>query len=282
MHRINRRSFLKSLLWTGGTLLMASYPLFIERQLVQINHYRVPIAKLPAAFNGFRIAQLTDLHLGLLVSDAFVEQIVARTNALHPELIACTGDYVHARNTTAEIDRVWPILSRLQARYGVMSVLGNHDHWADLERSLYWMERTGQGLRHSHRVIEKAGQRLVFGGAGDLWEDVLGIDRAFAGGDPGDCRILLSHNPDSVDSRFETDIALTLSGHTHGGQLVLPFCGPPILPVLNKRYSSGLISTPRSQVFISRGLGWAVLPVRFNCYPEIAVLELVNPALLQG
>ena len=263
-------------------LLVASYPLFIEREWVQINRYRVPLADLPVAFHGFTIAQLTDIHLGSLVSDAFVEQIVARTNALKPDLIACTGDYVHARNTRAEIDRVWPLLSRLQAPYGVMSVLGNHDHWADLERSLYWMERSGQGLRHQHRVIERAGQRLVFGGAGDLWEDVLDIDQAFAGSDSDACRILLSHNPDSVDSRFDTDIALTLSGHTHGGQLVLPFCGPPVLPVINKRYSSGLIATARSQLFISRGLGWAILPVRFNCYPEIALLELVNPALLSG
>ena len=278
---MNRRTFLKSALLGGCTLLAASYPVFIERRWVQINRYRVPIANLPAAFHGFSIAQLTDIHLGLMVSDAFVEQIVARTNALQPDVIACTGDYVHARNTTAEIDRVWPILSRLQAPHGVFSVLGNHDHWADLERSLYWMERSGQGLRHRHRVVERAGQRLVFGGAGDLWEDLLEIDSAFAGsGDADTCRILLSHNPDSVDSSFETDVALTLSGHTHGGQLVLPFYGPPVLPVNNKRYSSGLIATARSQVFISRGLGWAILPVRLNCFPEIALLELVNPGLL--
>lgn len=277
---MKRRAFLKSLFWGGGTLLMASYPLFIERQWVQLNRYRVPVASLPEAFHGFTVAQLTDIHLGLLVSDAFVEQVVARTNALRPDLIACTGDYVHARNTRAEIDRVWPILSRLQARHGVVSVLGNHDHWADLERSLYWMERSGQGLRHSHRVIQRQGQRLVVGGAGDLWEDVLRIDQAFAGSEEGDCRILLSHNPDSVDTHFESEIALTLSGHTHGGQLVLPYYGPPVLPVINKRYSSGLIATARSQLFISRGLGWAILPARLNCYPEIALLELVNPALL--
>ena len=279
---MQRRTFLKSLLLGGATVLAASYPLFIERRWVQVNRYRVPIANLPPAFHGFTIAQLTDIHLGLLVSDAFVEQIVARTNALGVDLIACTGDYVHARNTTTEIDRVWPILSRLRAPHGVLSVLGNHDHWADLERSLYWMERSGQGLRHSHRLIERGGQRLVIGGAGDLWEDTLGIDQAFADSDADGCRILLSHNPDSVDMHFDTDIALTLSGHTHGGQLVLPFYGPPVLPVANKRYSSGLIATARSQLFISRGLGWAIVPVRFNCYPEIAVLELLNPGLLSG
>ncbi len=75
-------------------------------------------------------------------------------------------------------------------------------------------------------------------------------------------------------------LSLVLSGHTHGGQVVVPFLGPPVLPVKNKDYSSGLISTPRTQLFISRGIGWAIYLVRFNCYPEIAVLELVSPKLI--
>lgn len=277
---MDRRSFLKWLLLGGGTVLAASYPVFIERRWLQVNRYQLPVAGLPAAFHGFSIAQLTDIHLGQLVSDRFVEQLVQRTNALNTDLIVCTGDYVHARNTQAEIDRVWPLLSRLQAREGVMSVLGNHDHWADRERSLYWLQRSGQDLRHRSRVIERSGQRLVFAGAGDLWEDQLGIDRAFAGSRPGDCRVLLSHNPDSVDTPFETQVSLVLSGHTHGGQVVLPWIGAPVLPVQNKRYSSGLIATPNTQLFISRGIGWAILPVRLNCYPEIAVLELLSPAMM--
>jgi hypothetical protein len=80
-----------------------------------------------------------------------------------------------------------------------------------------------------------------------------------------------------VDTEFAASLSLVLSGHTHGGQVVVPFFGPQILPVRNKRYSSGLIPTPRTQLFISRGIGWAIYPVRFNCYPEIAVLELINP-----
>jgi len=277
---MDRRAFLKWLLIGGGTVLAASYPVFIERRWLQVNRYQVPVAGLPAAFHGFSIAQLTDIHLGQLVSDGFVEQLVQRTNALNIDLIVCTGDYVHARNTQAEIDRVWPLLSRLQAREGVMSVLGNHDHWADSERSLYWLQRSGQDLRHRSRVIERGGQRLVFAGAGDFWEDQLGIDQAFAESRPGDCRVLLSHNPDSVDTPFNTPVSLVLSGHTHGGQVVLPWIGAPVLPVQNKRYSSGLIATPNTQLFISRGIGWAILPVRFNCYPEIAVLELLSPAMM--
>jgi predicted MPP superfamily phosphohydrolase len=83
-----------------------------------------------------------------------------------------------------------------------------------------------------------------------------------------------------VDTEFNTPLSLVLSGHTHGGQVVIPFFGPPMLPVKNKDYSSGLIATHKTQLFISRGIGWAIYPVRFNCYPEIAVLELVNPGVI--
>ncbi len=273
---MKRRTFLKFALY-GGTALIGSYPLLIERNVVQVNRYRVAVANLPWSFQGFTLAQLTDLHLGFLVSESFVEGIVHRTNGLGADAIVCTGDYVHDRNTTAEIDKVWPLLSQLEAREGVYSVLGNHDHWADTERSMYWLERTGQNLRHQCRPIYRGRDRILIGGAGDYWQDQLRIDETFSCSEENECRILLSHNPDSVDSWFTTPLSLVVSGHTHGGQVRIPFLGAPVLPVKNKKYSSGLIDTPRTKLFISRGVGWSILPVRFNCYPEIAVLELVNP-----
>ncbi|MFI3136583.1 MAG: metallophosphoesterase, partial [Methylococcaceae bacterium] len=264
----------------GAIALVGTYSVFIERVRVQVNRYKIPIDNLPRAFHGFTLAQLTDIHLGYLVSEAFVKELVQRTNRLKTDVIVCTGDYVHERNTTAEIDKVWPILSTLSAKHGVYSILGNHDHWADTPRSLYWLERSGQNIRHQSIAITKGRDRLVLGGAGDFWGDQLNIDQAFAGVDPDACKILLAHNPDSVDSDFTTPVSLVLSGHTHGGQVVIPFWGPPRLPVENQNYSSGLIATPNTPLFISRGIGWAILPVRFNCAPEIAVLELVNPAFL--
>ena len=276
---MNRRSFLKLALSTGAVVLVGSYPIFIERNLVQLNRYKIPIPNLPLSFHGFTLAHLTDVHLGALVSPSFVEEIVHRANRLNTDIIVCTGDYVHQRNTIEEIDKVWPVLSKLTARYGVYSVLGNHDHWADTARSLYWLERSGQNIRHQCKPIYKGRERILLGGAGDFWEDELKINEAFSCSDQDDCKILLSHNPDSVDTDFQTPLSLVLSGHTHGGQVVLPFLGARRLPVENKAYSSGLISTPKTPLFISRGIGWSTLPVRFNCYPEIAVLELVNPKL---
>ena len=277
---MNRRTFLKFAVYGGAVALAGSYSVLIERNIVHVNRYKIPIANLPSSFHGFTLAQLTDLHLGFLVSKSFVEEIVHRTNKLQTDVIVCTGDYVHKRNTIEEIEKVWPILSKLEARHGVYSVLGNHDHWADSDRSLYWLERTGQNIRHECKPIYKGKDRILIGGAGDYWEDELNIDKTFSRSDESECRILLSHNPDSVDTVFNTSLSLVLSGHTHGGQVVIPFFGPPVLPVKNKAYSSGLIATPRTQLFISRGIGWSIYPVRFNCYPEIAILELINPNLV--
>ena len=273
---LKRRRFLKFALSGSALLLVGAYPTFIERNLVSVNRYQIPVSGLPPSFHGYTIAHLTDLHLGFLVSENFVENVVNKTNQLKPDLIVCTGDYVHDRNTTKTIDRVWPMLSQLQAKDGVYSVLGNHDHWADTNRSQYWLERTGQNLRHTSKALYRGKERIVLGGAGDYWEDELGIDTAFASSDEHDYRILLAHNPDSADSTFQTPLSLVISGHTHGGQVVVPFYGPPVLPVQNKKYTRGLVQTEKTAVFISRGLGWALYPVRFNCPPEIALLELVN------
>lgn len=274
---MNRRQFLKTALSGGAIVLIGSYPILIERMWVQINHYKIPVPDLPPAFNGFTIAHLTDIHLGDLVSEAFVAGVIQRTNQLNTNIIVCTGDYVNEIDSSKDIDRVWPLLSKLSAKEGVYSVLGNHDHWANTGRSLYWLERSGQNIRHQAKAIYRGRERIIIGGTGDLWHDRLNIDSTFAPFEPSDCKIVLAHNPDSVDSEFNSRVSLVLSGHTHGGQVVIPFIGPLRLPVENQQYSSGLIMTPKTPLFISRGIGWSILPVRFNCYPEIAVLELVRP-----
>ena len=272
--RFGRRRFLTYSLY-GGAALLAAYPLVVERYLFQVNTYRIPVPRLPPALSGLRIVQVTDLHFGFLMPLTVVRRLLRTANALRGDAIVCTGDYVHRRNQTAQVETVWPELMRLAAPLGVWSVLGNHDHWADNDRSLYWLERSGQSLRHKAAALEKNGARIWIGGAGDFWEDSLGIDRAFDRLPPDECKILLAHNPDTADSPHRTQIDLMICGHTHGGQVVLPLVGPPILPVANKRYSSGFIRTDTTNLYISRGLGWAILPVRFNCRPEISVLELV-------
>jgi predicted MPP superfamily phosphohydrolase len=206
---------------------------------------------------------------------AVIRNVIDRANRLAADLIVCTGDYVHQRNSCRQIDAVWPELARLSAPLGVYSVLGNHDHWADTARSDYWLKRTGQDLRHKTARIERDGYHFWLAGAGDLWEDHRSLRSLLRETPEAECRIVLAHNPDTADTEQSSRFDLMLSGHTHGGQVSIPFFGPPILPVENKEYSSGLKRSKRgAKVFISKGIGWAICPVRFNCFPEIAVIEL--------
>lgn len=274
---ISRRQFLKRSLQLGSATLLASYPLLIERMTVLTNEYRFAVPNLPAAFSGFRIVHLTDIHYGRLTPLAFIRGIVERANRLGPDLIACTGDYVYHKSTSDEIDAIWQVLSRLSAPFGVCSVLGNHDYRADPARADYWLKKNGQDLRHKTVRIERDGQALWLAGAGDFTTDHRNLDQVLAKIPDTECRIVLAHNPDTADSDYSRRIDLILAGHTHGGQVQIPFWGPPFVPVSNKNYVSGIVTTSRgSRMFISRGIGWSVLPIRFNCYPEIAVLELVR------
>ena len=274
---MTRRTMLTWMMGAGcSACLMGSYPVFIERYLTQFNRYRIPVPNLPAAFQGLRIAQVSDVHCGRLMPRWFVNYLLERVNRAGADVIVCTGDYIHGRDA-AQIEVVWPMLCELRAPLGVYSVLGNHDHWGSAERSLYWLERSGQNLRGKAIALEKDGERLWLAGIGDLWEDPFPVDSVLSQIPERDCRIVLAHNPDSADTPFSGRIDLMLSGHTHGGQVRIPFGGAPVLPVKNKTYSSGLkMSTKQQRVFISRGIGWAIYPVRFNCYPEIPILELIR------
>ena len=274
-HTMTRRQFLRLAAFAAG--LGALYPTFIERNLIVTNRYRISVPHLPEAFAGLRLVHLTDLHYGPLMAIRTIEKVITRANKLAGDLIVCTGDYVRGRDTTEQIDAVWPLISRLTAPMGVFSVLGNADHWADTEQSIRRLQASGQDLRHRTVALDRAGQRLWLAGTGDLWEDHRDLDLLLSNVPEEGCRIVLAHNPDTADTDYTSRIDLMLSGHTHGGQIDLPIVGPPLVPVRNKTYTSGLKRSPRgTQVFISKGIGWSVVPVRFNCYPEIAVLELVR------
>ena len=272
---LTRRQFLKYMLIGGTAGAVAVYPILIERYLIQVNHYDIPVRNLPEAFDGFTIVHLSDIHYSSMMPALVVRRLVEKVNAMPKDLIVNTGDNVYKRHSADVVDEAWSLLNELDAPYGVYSVLGNHDHWADTDQSIYWLEKSGQGLRHRAVALERANSRIWLGGAGDLWEDELGIDKAFSDTPEGECKILLAHNPDTADRNYHTRVDLFLCGHTHGGQVVLPFIGAPVLPVNNKRYVSGFIRSEKKDLFISRGVG-TTAPIRVNCYPEIAVLKLTQ------
>ena len=126
--------------------------------------------------------------------------------------------------------------------------------------------------------FKREGKRLWIAGGGDLWEDHRSFDHILRNVPREDCRIVLAHNPDSADTAFSERIDMIVCGHTHGGQVYIPFYGtPPFLPVHNMNYNFGLKTSKKGiSLFISKGVGWGAFPIRFNCPPEIAVLELVS------
>ncbi len=258
----------------GVAVLGTLYPVMIERYLIGVNTYHIPLKRLPPAFDGFTIVQLADIHYGYLTPMQVVDYVVRKANALAGDIIVNTGDNVIAKNGTRELDTVWPVLCNLNAPSGVYTVLGNHDHWASTAHSQEWLERSGQNLRHKATVIERDGQRLWLGGTGDLWEDRQSIDEVFATAPAGECKLVLAHNPLSILEPFQTQIDLMISGHTHGGQFRVPIINYVPISLEKRAFAAGLIDTARGRLFVSRGIGWSVLPYRFNCPPEIAVLVL--------
>ncbi len=167
MGPLTRRQIIR-LAFYGSIAAGSAYTGLVEHRIVRTNQYRIPMSNLPTAFEGFRIVHLTDIHYGLLVSQNFVKNVVRRANEANGDIIVCTGDYVHKRNTDEELDAVWPLLSELKAPLGVYAVLGNHDHWASTKRSIYWLEQTGFNLRRKCKRLEKAGSHLWLAGTGDL------------------------------------------------------------------------------------------------------------------
>jgi predicted MPP superfamily phosphohydrolase len=275
---MNRRQFLKKTLWGAtGIALVGSYPLSIERYIITVNHYAIPVPHLPREFEGLCIIHLTDLHYGPLMPLGILDKVIHKTNELTKDIVVCTGDYVRGDKAAERIDGIWSLLARLRAPEGVYTVLGNHDHWASTGQSLRWLNQSGhRNLRHRAVPLSRNGKTLWIGGAGDLWEDHKSLDQILQDVPHDACRIVLAHNPDTADTDYTSRVDLMISGHTHGGQIKLPVIGTPVLPVKNKAYTSGFIRSQKTNVFISRGIGWAALPVRFNCFPEIAILHITR------
>jgi len=274
--RISRRKFLKlggGMLATG---LVGSYPFVIERYRIDVNRYRITIKDLPKAFVGFTILHLSDIHYGPFVPLWWLRRVFGVARSLAPDLIALTGDYVRGRESARDLEIIWPELERLKAPWGVRMVLGNHDHWAGHNRAIELLEGGGCSLRNRSEVLRRGEDELVIGGVGDYMEDDVLIDQALSDRADNTPRIMLAHNPDTADLPYNSRVDLFLCGHTHGGQVNIPFIGTPVLPVRNKNYNYGIRHSGRSTLFINKGIGWAMIPIRFNCCPEIAVIELLE------
>lgn len=274
-----RRRFIKWALGGGAAaaVLGLGYSA-AEAGWIRVAEEKLSVPRLPKAFAGVKIAFLTDIHHGPWTGLGYVRAVVARANELRPDLILLGGDYVHRDACYAE--PCFDVLSGLKAPMGVFGVLGNHDHWTDAVRCKAAMRAARiTELTNTGVWLEKVAAKLRLCGVGDLWGDVQELDLALDDAGAGDAAILLSHNPDFAEVMTDTRVGLMLSGHTHGGQVVLPLYGAPFVPSrFGQKYLRGLIATPWSQVYVSRGLGTITPPLRFCCRPEINLITLASPA----
>jgi predicted MPP superfamily phosphohydrolase len=237
-----------------------------------VEHHQILLRRLPRELDGLRIVQLSDIHHSPFTSREQIERAVETANSLQPDIVALTGDYVSKERAYAA--PCAELLGALHARHGVYAVLGNHDHWTDaaLITDLFRAEGitvlVNQGMR-----FENKGAAFWLAGVDDTMVGLEDLPLALAGSSDQEFKLLLAHNPIILRRAARAGVDLVLSGHTHGGQVSLrsdrSASGRP-----RRRLLKGLVRQGETQIYITRGLGTVVLPVRFGCPPEVSLLEL--------
>ncbi len=237
----------------------------------------VPIRDLPAALEGYRIAQVSDLHVGPVLDRAWLAEVVAMVNALEPQLIAVTGDLVDGH--VAEIAPLLEPLRDLRAEDGTYFVTGNHEYYWNAPAWIGAVEALGlRVLGNAHTLVERDGARLLVAGVHDhaakriLPAHASDPAAALEGAPPADLRLLLAHQPRSLHAAREHPFDLMLSGHTHGGQffpwnLLLHLIQPAV---------AGLHRFGDLQVYVNRGTGWWGPPMRSPARSEVTLLRLTR------
>lgn len=273
MPKLTRRAFLRaSVAAAAGVTLYAGV---IERNWLDITQIDMPLRRLPDAFAGFTIAQISDMHFGRYFGVASMDAVTHAVNELKPDAIFITGDIV-TRVTHEEPDMIAESLARLEAPQGVFAVLGNHDWWEDGPLVAESMRRAGvEVLSNRHHPWRRGGQSLYLAGIDDVMCGKNDVGDAFDG-IPSDAAVItLVHEPDYADIlALEPSAVLQLSGHTHGGQICLPFFGPLRLPPWGFKYPSGMHRVRDLTVYTNRGVGVLSLPLRLACRPEVTLFTL--------
>ncbi|MBZ5515937.1 MAG: metallophosphoesterase [Acidobacteriia bacterium] len=285
----SRRRFLEQTakVVSATPFVVSAYGCFYGRLDVETTRQRVQLPRLPKAFHGFRIAQLSDIHIGPFMSAKEVRSCVSMTNALRPDLVVLTGDFITWDSGTQE--DVVEALAGLQSPFGVFGCLGNHERWADVEGSITEMfgSRGIRMLRRQAVALRTSGETLNLMGVDfesrerygaftrfTVRRYLEGVERLML---PGTTNILLSHNPNTFDRAAELGIDLSLAGHTHGGQVTLEFIHPDLSPGrLVTSYVRGWFHQGASQLYVNRGIGTIIVPIRLGAPPEITLFELVR------
>jgi predicted MPP superfamily phosphohydrolase len=242
---------------------------------VEITRLELALPRLGPSFDGYRIVQFSDLHMGTWLNRSRLASVIEMVNQEEPDLVAITGDFVTSDPDRYMEDLVEP-LSGLQTRDGAVAVLGNHDHWTD-PRAIRQALRRSEITDLSNEVctLQRGEEFLHIAGVDDFLEDLDRLDLVLGKLPGSGPAILLAHEPDYADeSAASGRFGLQISGHTHGGQIVLPLIGPPVLPPRGRKYPAGFYLVKGMKLYTNRGIGTTAIELRLNCPPEITVLTL--------
>ena len=255
----------------AGNLSKVARHAINEANSLSLEQVTINLKRLPKQLDGFRIVHLSDTHHSPFTGLDHIKRAVAFANSLDPDMFCLTGDYVsHERKYIAPVAEV---LGSLESEFGTFACLGNHDHWtdADLVTDLFRGEGitmlVNQGMR-----LEARNASFWLAGVDDHMVGKTDLKAALAGSFPDEMKLLLAHNPVILRRATRQGIDLTLSGHTHGGQIKVRDPEKRILP--QRRLKAGLHRRYDSQIYITRGIGTVVVPMRYQCPPEVSLLEL--------
>lgn len=256
--------------FAGKLSQVARYAINEANSLV-IEKVQIKIKRLPKKLENFRIVHLSDIHHSPFTNLEHITRTVKIANELKPDMFVLTGDYVS--HEPEFIEPMAKVMGKLKSEFGTFACLGNHDHWTDAERVTSALRAENievlinEGLR-----FEARGATFWLCGVDDYMVGKTDLKSALLGSFPDEMKLLLAHNPILVRRAARAGVDLVLSGHTHGGQVKLRDEDKRILP--RRKLKNGLHRRKDTQIYITRGIGTVVLPVRFGCPPEITVIEL--------
>jgi predicted MPP superfamily phosphohydrolase len=281
---LKRRNFLRAaglsmfgLAAAAGTALI--YGVGVEPASFEVTEQRVHLPRLVGeGLRGLRVAQISDIHMGGWMNLARFKQVTALLLARKPDLVVITGDFLLSQlHLEQDLKDLAAGLENLTGVIPVFSIMGNHDHWHGIGALRSMLADVGvQEIRNSLVTLKRADSILHVAGVDDVWEQHDRLDLVLKEMPPEGSAILLAHEPDFADTASDSGrFDLQLSGHSHGGQIVLPLLGPPILPRLGEKYPSGFYRVGKMLQYTNRGVGMASLAMRFNCPPEISLFTLI-------
>ncbi len=251
------------------------YAHLIEPNWIDINYVRLKLPNLASEFNDYRIVQISDIHVDKQSKKRRLNHIFRLVNQQKPDLIAITGDFVTRRQMTF-LPKLEATLGQLSASDQVVGVLGNHDYWANAAKIAEVLEKSNVlNLDNKVYTLKRGNAVLNIAGVDDVWMGKDRLDLVLQRLPPEGAAILLAHEPDFADTSAATNrFDLQLSGHSHAGQIRLPFFEPPLLPALGEKYYVGLYKIGKMFEYTNRGVGMTKLHLRFASRPEITVFIL--------